>query len=168
MLPHEPHCLVIFIRAVVHDAEVVVYQGVKKIVVAVAVVKRTLFLPPQVGVQSPSDSLRTVAPLLFLTVSEYRRYFRKGDPSVIAVCHYIHRFIRQLCLTVRRRIAAPCVGSAEKPCASVLAGVPDAEGLKTAVAVGVTRAPQIAVESRQAVIQPVQIVHMLVYQVLQF
>lgn len=130
-----------FICAVIHNAEIIMNKGIKKFVVAVAVIQSAFFLPPEIGVEFRSYGLGFYSPFISFTVSEYVGDFGKRHFSVVGIGHDIHRFIGKFCLTVWRLITSPCVGTVKEPNASVLSGVPFAEGFKTAVSVGISCSP---------------------------
>ena len=90
MLPHEPLRHILRERAVIHAAQVVVQEGIRKVSEPVAVVTRALFLPPQIFAQPPADILRLFPPHRFLAVPEQLRYARERFAPVVGIAHDVH------------------------------------------------------------------------------
>ena len=85
MLAHEAVHLALIIRAVVHNAQIVVDERVEEFVVAVAVEHRAALLPPKIRVELLFYALSARAPFFLFAVSKYRRDLCERYPSVIAV-----------------------------------------------------------------------------------
>ena len=85
MLAHEAVRLALIVRAVVHNAQIVVDERVEEFVVAVAVEERAALFPPKIRVELFLHALGTRAPFFLFAVSEYRRNLCKRYPSVVGV-----------------------------------------------------------------------------------
>ena len=144
-------------------------QGIQKTVVAVAVEAGAAIIPPEVGAQLCADRVRFFLP--FFRQNGIREedacYFRQGLTSVNRIGHHVHGFVGETRLTVGCRFARPCAGCIIKTGAAVLAGVPDAPGFQTAVAVRVARAPEIGVKLFQSVVERFQIGTVITGQLIQ-
>ena len=147
----------------IHALDVLKADRINLHIVAVAVERKAARVVPEILDKTRAHLLGLRAPHLRLAVIQPLRNLREGAALGVIVGHEFSRLERQLAhaagrgFTVPRAVFNRADAVHQIARVVVVAGVPHAPGLETAVAVAVPAAPQIGVKIAQRRVKPLEI-----------